>query len=295
VKTKSEGRGNKPHTCAGAQVARRVVWIFGAGRSGTTWLASMLAELPGGAMWDEPLIGALFGDFYRAHNGDNRRENFILGPPLKETWLPSIREMVIRGAEVRFGHMARHGKVIIKEPHGCAGAMLISQALPESTFLLMLRDPRDVLSSMLDANQPGTWVERTRGRGGRQFKGPSEALDRSELLQRKTHQYVRDVDWALEGYRAHSGPRSIVRYEDLRRDPSGELRRLARILSVPLREQEASRIAEAHAWESIPDSSKGSGSFYRKGTVGGWRADLSRAEARVIETRAKHVLQRFYA
>jgi hypothetical protein len=48
----------------------RIVWIFGAGRSGTTWLASMLGEL--GAFWNEPLVGALFGEFYEERNGRKR-------------------------------------------------------------------------------------------------------------------------------------------------------------------------------------------------------------------------------
>lgn len=80
----------------------QVVWIFGAGRSGTTWLGSMLGAMPRFAMWDEPLVGALFGDFYRRYDGDRRGRGFILAPGLEETWLSGIRSMVLAGAQARF-------------------------------------------------------------------------------------------------------------------------------------------------------------------------------------------------
>ena len=41
-----------------------IVWIFGAARTGSTWLSRMMGELPGHAVWKEPLVGSLFGDFY---------------------------------------------------------------------------------------------------------------------------------------------------------------------------------------------------------------------------------------
>src|SRR5215218_3081886 len=44
--------------------AENLVWIFGTGRSGSTWLASMMGELAGGRLWNEPLVGKLFGDFH---------------------------------------------------------------------------------------------------------------------------------------------------------------------------------------------------------------------------------------
>src|SRR3712207_4401031 len=39
-----------------------LVWIFGSGRSGSTWLASMLAGLKGFSLWNEPYVGQLFAD-----------------------------------------------------------------------------------------------------------------------------------------------------------------------------------------------------------------------------------------
>jgi len=40
--------------------ADHLVWIFGTGRSGSTWLASMMGDMAGGRLWNEPLVGKLF-------------------------------------------------------------------------------------------------------------------------------------------------------------------------------------------------------------------------------------------
>ena len=38
-----------------------IVWIFGSGRTGSSWLAFMMGALPEHSRWTEPLVGYLFG------------------------------------------------------------------------------------------------------------------------------------------------------------------------------------------------------------------------------------------
>lgn len=38
-----------------------MIWIFGTGRSGSTWIARMLRDLRGYALWNEPLVGHMLG------------------------------------------------------------------------------------------------------------------------------------------------------------------------------------------------------------------------------------------
>src|SRR6266571_1066034 len=135
-----------------------IVWIFAYPRSGTTWLASMMGDLPHHEMWNEPYVGALFGNCYEAQNGDQQGRSFILGPPLRHAWLPSIRSMVLDGAAARYPQLFQGGYLVIKEPNGCLGSRLLSEALPESRMILMLRDPRDVIASNLDAHRSGSWT-----------------------------------------------------------------------------------------------------------------------------------------
>jgi hypothetical protein len=41
-----------------------IVWIFGAGRTGSTWLSQMMGELEGHEVWFEPWVGALFDPYH---------------------------------------------------------------------------------------------------------------------------------------------------------------------------------------------------------------------------------------
>src|SRR5215207_8634124 len=110
-----------------------VVWIFGTGRSGSTWLASMMGDLKKHAMWNEPLVGNLFGNFYYFRTADQLGKpgkHFILGEGYRKTWLKSIRDLVLDGAAARFPEVVRGGYLVIKEPNGSIGAPLMMEALP---------------------------------------------------------------------------------------------------------------------------------------------------------------------
>jgi hypothetical protein len=81
--------------------AENLIWIFGAARTGSTWLSRMLRESKGHHLWNEPLVGALFGNLYykRAkHRIDERVEHYILGEAFRESWLDSIRTFVLKEA-----------------------------------------------------------------------------------------------------------------------------------------------------------------------------------------------------
>src|SRR6266480_91371 len=56
--------------------ASRIVWIFCTPRTGSTWLGKMLGEL--GGLWDEPAVGALFGEFYYERYPQRRGERFVM-------------------------------------------------------------------------------------------------------------------------------------------------------------------------------------------------------------------------
>src|SRR3954447_25440749 len=70
----------------------QLVWVFGFARSGTTWLGRMLSDLGSNELWNEPLVGALFGDFYDAQHGASRRADFIMA---RTTVMPGCRAFAI--------------------------------------------------------------------------------------------------------------------------------------------------------------------------------------------------------
>ena len=137
-----------------------VVWIFCTARSGSTWLRSMLDDLTGGEVWEEPKVGRLFGEFYaRAKPTQLGRTNYVLGDPTREAWTGALRDFVLRTAWASHPTVTPERYLIVKEPGGAVGAPLLMAALPESRMVLLVRDPRDFAASVLDATRKGGWMQ----------------------------------------------------------------------------------------------------------------------------------------
>ncbi len=272
----------------------RMVWIFGSGRSGSTWLRSMMGELSGARVWEEPMVGRLFGEFYARSPKDNLRSaDFVMGNPIRRGWIHSIRNFVLDGARYSNPRISAGEYLVIKEPNGSVGAPLLMEALPESCMILLVRDPRDVVASVLDAAREGGWLYESReGKtGARRSK-----LDRrpNAFVRERARVYRRGVESAWRAYDAHNGPKVLVRYEDLRSDTLGEMKRIYAVLGVPVGEEELGRAVEKHSWKNVPEAEKGKGKFYRRGTSGGWREDLTQKQVEVVERTTASLLERFY-
>jgi hypothetical protein len=59
------------HEVEGIQ-PERIVWVFGSGRTGSTWLSGMMRVLPDHARWNEPNVGHLFGHLYYQRSLESR-------------------------------------------------------------------------------------------------------------------------------------------------------------------------------------------------------------------------------
>jgi hypothetical protein len=266
-----------------------IVWIFCTGRSGSTWLGSMMGSIEDHIMWNEPLVGALFGEAYYGWGAHKRGAKFILGPPLKPVWLRSIRNMVLEGSTVRYPEIADGGYLVIKEPHGSIGAPLLMEALPESRMVFLVRDPRDVISSALDGSRKGSWIDQR----GRALQTAEE--DPDAFVEARANSYQRDMENARQAYESHVGPKASLRYEDLRSNTLDEMRRIFSKLQIAVEDDELARVVEEHSWENIPEENKGEGKFYRKATPGSWREDLTPQQIQTVERITASVLNEFYS
>ena len=186
------------------------------------------------------------------------------------------------------------GYLVIKEPHGSIGAPLLMEALPESRMILLVRDPRDVVASWLDAVKQGGWQSERRREDGQKRDSLADR-NPNAFVRRNADTYLRSVGNAKLAYEEHQGHKVLVRYEELRADTFNTMRRLYATLEIPVDERELARVVEKHSWEEISEEQKGEGKFYRKATPGGWREDLTPRQARIVEQITAPLLEEFYS
>jgi sulfotransferase family protein len=270
-----------------------MVWIFGSGRTGSTWLSGIMGSLPRHTRWHEPLVGYLFGHAYQEGNFRNNDRHFIFGGD-RRVWLSSIRSFVLDQATARFPQRLDGGYLVVKEPHGSLGAPLLMEALPESRMVFLVRHPGDVVSSALDAHRRGSWAEVEGGKrkGPLAQKRPDRWPDR--FVNSRSRNYLRDIECVKQAYEAHKGRKVLVKYEDLKADTLGTMKRVYSALGIPVGEGALARAVEKHSWENIPEEEKGERRFYRKATPGAWREDLTSEQVRIVEEVTRPLLEEFY-
>jgi hypothetical protein len=271
-----------------------MIWIFGSGRSGSTWLKSMMGELQNQEVWEEPLVGKLFGEFYeRSEKGQKRARNFIMGAAVRKGWIRSIRKFVIDGARYAYPRLGPDDYLVIKEPNGSVGAPLLAEALPESRLIFLVRDPRDVVASVLDGAKSGSWLYERKEQGD--WKQAALADNNPDsFVKKRADVYLRDVGGAKKAYEIIQGPKVLVKYEDLREDPLGNMKRIYSTLGISVDEEELARAVHKHAWENVPEEKKGEGKFFRKASPGGWREDLTPEQVEIVEKVTAPLLSEFY-
>jgi LPS sulfotransferase NodH len=280
-----------------------MVWILGSPRTGSTWLSEILGEPRGHALWKEPFFGVVLN--FRnnlAHRGYLNSKQFLLGEPYRDVWIGSMRRLLLDVGRVKFPNISLKHHLIIKEPNGSMSAPLILEAFPESKLVFLLRDSRDVVASLLDAAQEGSWYgydkfEASVAEAVRRGGGPDTPLDRSddELVGQLARNYVNNVSAVKEAYARHpEGAKVMIRYEDLRAAPRDCVSYICDSLGIEVDSEQLKQAVERRAFESIPQEHRGRGKFHRKATPGGWREDLTPEQVRVVEEITGPLLREFY-
>lgn len=299
-----------------SSLEERLVWIFGSPRSGSTWLLRLLIHpwgldnsregidrsrfRPAGgnvlpvnesylpmhlAPLRESTVASIEVGGGRLLLNDQRAADpaYFFSDAYRGTWEEGTRRLVLE----RFAAQARdagveHGiedpVMLIKEPNGSHAADVVARLLPRSRIVFLLRDGRDVVDSMLEADSPGGW--RTRNDG---VLAITTAEDRLSAVRRQAHLWlIRTI--AVERACEAIGPdRWIrVRYEDLLADTEGELTRLDEWLGLERSPAGRQRAVRANRFNSLRNRIRGRRNGVRAASPGLWRTNMSQPEQEAL-------------
>lgn len=150
-------------------------------------------------------------------------------------------------------------------------------------MIFLIRDPRDVVASRMDASGEGGWNAEVLGDERPVFSAEQWATF-----------YSKHIGNAGQAYEAHRGRKVLVRYEDLLSDTLATMKRIYSALELEVDGQMLARAVDKHSWDNVPEEKKGEGKFYRKATPGSWREDLTPEQIQAVEKLTAPIIQKYY-
>lgn len=243
----------------------RVAWIVGCGRTGSTWLADMLGDLPKIRRWHEPYFGR-FLQHIDQHPEDLDRQASFFSRRHQQVWTSGLRDLFFRMVRERFPQFGRHA-LVVKEVNTPEIYPWLHTLFPQGRLILLIRDPFDVLDSYLDLQKPGSW---------NQSFGDVDA--RVLIRARQAAEHIRNTTlMALNAYEAFPLERRLtLSYEGLLEDPVPALVACGELLSAGVTREAAEAVARKHAFENYEQT--GSLQFRRQGKAGAWKKSANFTE-----------------
>ena len=265
-----------------------MVFVVGCARSGTTWVQRLLASHPLMRTGQESNI---FSDFvglpmrkWRRGLALRERGGVGLACYFTECEIFGLLHDFMLTVLQRVLEPVGAGEFFVDKTPGHAMFLReIVEFLPKSRIIHVIRDPRDVVASLLAASR--TWAKESAW-------APDHARDAAE-------RWVRIVD-TVRSFRKRAKPEQFLelRYETLHRAPLESLAEVRDFIGLEWSEHEMRTALEANrmiapsgarltqpaiplsgqaALESGPSVIDPEG-FLRKGVPGSWKSDLSLAE-----------------
>jgi len=255
-----------------------LVWIFGSPRSGTTWFGTKLLSHKTHVM-DEPKIGFHLKKlpkytFMHKKNSSNKQKNYFFSSEYKIVWKFYLRKLILNRIYSQFRDVTN--KVVIKEPYGSIGAELISECLPNSKIIILIRDGRDIIDSDVAGRSKKGWIAHRDGK-------PLEDKDRIPFIRRESHDWV-DLIKILMGVYESFPKESIrlIRYEKLRFNTFEVMKDIYNFLKIKIEEAELKKLVEIHSFENVPSNLKGNDRAIRSALPGKWKESFSEDEKTIL-------------
>lgn len=237
----------------------RIAWIIGGGRTGSTWLSEMLADLPRIRRWHEPYFGRFLKHVHDRPQDRDRASSFF-ATRHQNVWIEGLRELFFRMVRERYPQVGEHA-LVIKEVNTPEFNVWLRKLFPASRMILLTRDPFDIFDSYLDLQKPNSW--------NAQFGDREAPLSEANL--QNTAEHIRaTLEISLNAFEAFPRHQKIhVSYESLLQDPVAHLTQCAALVDVEVSSADINRTIEKHRFENQRET--GALQFRRHGKAGIWR------------------------
>jgi len=294
---------------------KKIMWLCAPPRSGTTWLGTQLLNHKENIIWDEPWIGFHLGvlrggltpakDFndaspegtsgsskkittvsysferildMQANNGEYFFSSFH-----KNNWLPYLRKLIL--ARTFSQCQTLNKNVIIKDPVGSNGIDILSECLPNSKLLFLIRDGRDEVDSRMDMHSPNSWAKL------RPFRTKKERL---RGLTYYSQLWIVNTENIKKGFDKHNPTlKLLIKYEDLKKDTFSVLKKIYNFIGIQIADDDLQKLIKVHDFKNIPESEKGKGKFTRSAKPGSWEDNFNKEELDLMHSIMGKTLKEF--
>jgi hypothetical protein len=262
---------------------KNLVWIFGSPRSGTTWLAHDLLQYKTLRL-GEPLIGdhlsadrELGKTYVKRIEEHKDRESYFFSSKHKDVWKFFLRKLILNRIHSQFKNL--NSTIIIKEPNGSMAADIISDCLPKSKIIVLIRDGRDIINSQITALSEGGYVVKREKR----FE-PLSGARRNTAIIRHAKRWMKLMEVLMKTYESHDEKlRLFLRYETLRSNTLAELKKIYKFLNIDIDTDSLSKIVSDNAFENLSAEKKGVGTTRQFASSGKWKENFSKSEIKTIQ------------
>jgi Sulfotransferase family len=276
-----------------SDLAKKLVWMFGSPRTGSTWVMRLLADAPGVGFVDEPYVPlhlvpmshVVEGGEYFEHGLRADDPNYFFSRRYMPELRGELRELILKGFHRQLIELGQEPDelrwVVLKEPNGSHAADTAMSLFPESRMIFLIRDGRDVIDSLIDAMMgEDSWWRRKRPSEGEKISGDRIAFIRhnARLWTTRTRSTERAYEMTAPERRMRVG------YEELLADTQPLLEEMLRWLDLDPQPEQVRSIVDRRAFAAIPEDQKGPGKRARSASPGQWRERLAPAEVEIVES-----------
>ncbi len=288
---------------------RRTIWLASYPKSGNTWFRMLVANLCAGRNTPVDINNLPIRDGIASARGPFeyllRIDSGLLTHDEIDCLRPRVYEMLAQGAaDDEYDQQADAPSIRYVKVHDAytltsKGEPLLAGARGASGAIVIVRDPRDVASSLAHHNHTSIddAVAQMNDANAQLCAQPDRQYP--QLRQKLLHWSGHVASWLDQS----DIPLHLIRYEELTADPHGVLRGALDFAGQSATDEDVERAVRAADFSQLQAQEREcgfsellkphlGGTFFRRGESGAWREELTPAQAARIERAHKVMMQR---